>query len=389
MPKRWLVAAAVSVLALFSVARPALAGSPALARQLTDLGIDAQQREDHVAALAYFDRALKELSHPKIRYFRAKSLRATGLLDDALSEFRAIQDDADVEKYRSEIVAFILAIESERERRLLEQQLERERRERERLEGDKKRLEEEARQAALERQAAEERARRAAEEAQRAADDLARRRAVPGPLAPDPARGPLAPDPSKGPLPTEPARGPLPTGDAEPGDPFADDAMPPISALPPRPYSGAASVEPDVQSWREDDVEPGAGRQASVAAPAPAPAETAYDKRLRRYDRRRIVARTFVTTGVLALAAGILIVANPFDSAKLRDSDVAPKAGKGLIGTGAVVLVAGLMMWPRRPVAPQAPGASDAGAPTPRGPAVSLTPVVGQRSGGLLFNASF
>lgn len=389
MFERSVVAVVLSVLAACGVAAlgtPALAGSPALARQLTDLGIDAQQRDDHVAALAYFDRALKELAHPKIQYFRAKSLRAVGRLDEALEEFRAIQDDPGVEKYRAEIVAFIVAIEGERERRLLEQQLERERREREKLEGDNRRLEEEARRAVAEREAAEEQRRRAAEEAQRAADELARRRVTPGPLAPDPTRGPLGPDPSKGPLPGQPARGPLaPASNAD--DPFADDAMPPASVRPPRPYKGTASVEPDSAEWAEDELEPGAGRQAGVARLPQA--ESAYDKRMRRYDRRRVAARTFVTVGVLSLAAGIFVVTNPFSSTKLRESDVAPKAGKGLIGAGAVVLVGGLMMWPRRPTAPPGAAVGDAGGGGARSPSVSLAPVVGARSGGLLLNASF
>lgn len=187
MTQRWLLAPALTLSVVASVAAgatPAQAGSATLARQLTDMGIDAQQREDHVAALAYFDRALKELVHPKIRYFRAKSLRAVGRLDEALAEFRAIQDDADVEKYHSEIVAFIVAIEGEQERRLLEQQLERERREREKLETDKKRLEDEARRAAAERAAAEAAARAQAEADARVAWEQARRqRAVAVPTA--------------------------------------------------------------------------------------------------------------------------------------------------------------------------------------------------------------
>ncbi|MEZ4266962.1 MAG: hypothetical protein R3F39_11330 [Myxococcota bacterium] len=389
MLDRWVVAAALWVLAVCGVAAmgpPASAGSATLARQLTDLGIDAQQRDDHVAALAYFDRALKELAHPKIQYFRAKSLRATGRLDEALEEFRAIQDDPGVEKYRSEIVAFIVAIEGERERRLLEQQLERERREREKLQGDNKRLEEEARRAAAEREAAEAERRRAAEDAQRAADELAARRATPGPLAPDPARGPLAPEPTKGPLGAQPDRGPL-APQANPGDPFADDAMPPISSLPPRPYKGSAGVEPDSDQWKGDDVEPD-GKQTAGLQRTPEP-ESAYEKRMRRYDRRRIAARTFVTVGVVSLAIGILVVTNPFDSPKLRESDAAPKAGKGLIGAGAVILVGGLMMWPRKPTAPPAGAVGDAGGASSRPASVSLTPVVGARSGGLLLNASF
>ncbi|MCB9728579.1 MAG: hypothetical protein H6746_08885 [Deltaproteobacteria bacterium] len=383
MTQRWLLAPALTLSVVASVAAgatPAQAGSATLARQLTDMGIDAQQREDHVAALAYFDRALKELVHPKIRYFRAKSLRAVGRLDEALAEFRAIQDDADVEKYHSEIVAFIVAIEGEQERRLLEQQLERERREREKLETDKKRLEDEARRAAAERAAADERARRAAEEAQRAADELAARRGSPGgPLGPEPSRGPLAPSPARGPLPDEPAHGPL-----TPDPPEAHPAGGAVRS--PRPLAPRAPdtrVEPDSAAWGDEEVEPAGGSQARAdGAPRP---EAAYEQRLRRYDRRHIAARTFVTAGVLSVALGILLVANPFGSDKLDQSDVAPKAGKGLIGAGAVVLVGGLMMWPRRPAPPGGTAVTD-GSPSPR---VGLTPVLGPRSGGLLLHASF
>ena len=60
-------------------------GDADLARRLTDLGIAAQNKADHAAALAYFDRARREVDHPKIRYFHAKSLDATGRHDAALA----------------------------------------------------------------------------------------------------------------------------------------------------------------------------------------------------------------------------------------------------------------------------------------------------------------
>ncbi len=85
-----------------------------LARDLTVQGIAAQQRGDHEAALAYFDRAQREVDHAKIRYFRAKSLDALARYDEALALFRSIEGDADLEKYAGETKAFIRAITAER-----------------------------------------------------------------------------------------------------------------------------------------------------------------------------------------------------------------------------------------------------------------------------------
>lgn len=102
-------------------------GDVAVGRRLTEIGIAFQKKGDHMAAIAYFDRALQEVDHPKIRYFRAKSLHARGDYDDAFIEFHRIRRDARVAKYSVEISAFIRAIEAERERRRLERELARER----------------------------------------------------------------------------------------------------------------------------------------------------------------------------------------------------------------------------------------------------------------------
>lgn len=93
----------------------AYAGDALLARQLTDRGIELQQRNDHSAALRLFDAALVETDHPKIRYFRAKSLRALERRDEAIAEFQAILDRPEVEKYRTEIAAFISDMKSEKQ----------------------------------------------------------------------------------------------------------------------------------------------------------------------------------------------------------------------------------------------------------------------------------
>lgn len=101
----------------------ARAGDPQVGRQLTDKGIELQQAGDHAGALQMFDRALAEVDHPKIRYFRAKSYRALGRFDEALAEFRRIQDALEVQKYHAEIASFIHEIEGERERVGLERRL--------------------------------------------------------------------------------------------------------------------------------------------------------------------------------------------------------------------------------------------------------------------------
>lgn len=90
-------------------------GDPALARRLTDLGIAAQSRDDHVAALAYFERARRDVDHPKIRYFEAKSLDALGRFDEALTAFRGLTGDEQLTKYAGEVSAYSRAIVAERE----------------------------------------------------------------------------------------------------------------------------------------------------------------------------------------------------------------------------------------------------------------------------------
>jgi len=90
-------------------------GDPALARRLTDQGIAAQSRGDHAAALAFFERARRDVDHPKIQYFRAKSLDALGRFDEALAAFRGLAGDKALTKYAGEIGAYVRAIVAERE----------------------------------------------------------------------------------------------------------------------------------------------------------------------------------------------------------------------------------------------------------------------------------
>ena len=90
-------------------------GDGELARDLSVQGIAAQQRGDHSAALAYFERAQRELDHAKIRYFRAKSLDATARYDQALQLFKGVVDDEENLKYALEARAYIRAITAERE----------------------------------------------------------------------------------------------------------------------------------------------------------------------------------------------------------------------------------------------------------------------------------
>ena len=116
-----LVAALAGVLAVTPATRAVAAeppggtatGNPAVARELTDKGIAAQMAGQHVEALALFDAALAEIDHPKIRYFRAKSLHALGRRGEALTAFQALVGLAEIEKYRVEIEAFIRAIEGD------------------------------------------------------------------------------------------------------------------------------------------------------------------------------------------------------------------------------------------------------------------------------------
>lgn len=129
----------------------AWAGDAQLARQLTDRGIELQKTGDHARAVTLFDAALAEIDHPKIRYFRAKSLRALGQYDEAAREFEALKDQAEVAKYRDEIVAFLSDIEGEKQRAALQANLDAERKAREALEIERRALAEKAETAAVER----------------------------------------------------------------------------------------------------------------------------------------------------------------------------------------------------------------------------------------------
>ena len=131
--------------------RAASAGDAVLARQLTDRGIELQKAGENERAVALFDAALAEIDHPKIRYFRAKSLRALQRYDEALAEFEKIKDMPEVSKYRDEVMVFMNDIQGEKERALLQAKLDAERKAREALELERKALEQKAEQTAIER----------------------------------------------------------------------------------------------------------------------------------------------------------------------------------------------------------------------------------------------
>lgn len=144
---RW--TARLVALALALTPMSAAAGDPMLARQLTDRGIAQQQNGDHGAALLLFDAALLETDHPKIRYFRAKSLKALERYDAAIEEFQGILDRAEVSKYRSEILSFINEMKGAQERERLAKKLEEERRAREKAEAERRMAERRADDAAI------------------------------------------------------------------------------------------------------------------------------------------------------------------------------------------------------------------------------------------------
>ncbi len=124
-------------------------GDPMLARQLTDRGIALQQKNDHVAALSLFEAALVETDHPKIRYFRAKSLKSLDRLDESIAEFEAILDREEVSKYRSEIMSFINEMKGDKERDKLAQKLEAERQARAKAEAERRAAERKADESAI------------------------------------------------------------------------------------------------------------------------------------------------------------------------------------------------------------------------------------------------
>ncbi len=143
--------AACALAALVLPAAPASATDAQLALQLTERGIELQKAGQHARAVALFDAALAEYDHPKIRYFRAKSLRALARYDEAIAEFDRIKDEPQVAKYRDEVLVFLRDIAGERERQLLKEKLEAERLAREALERDRAALAEKAERAAVER----------------------------------------------------------------------------------------------------------------------------------------------------------------------------------------------------------------------------------------------
>lgn len=132
------------LLSLWLTRGAAWAGDAMLARQLTDRGIELQQKGEHEAALRLFDAALIEADHPKIRYFRAKSLRGLGRRDEAIAEFEKILERPEVAKYRTEIAAFIADMKGQLERDQLNKQLEEEQVARAKAEAERKTAERKA-----------------------------------------------------------------------------------------------------------------------------------------------------------------------------------------------------------------------------------------------------
>lgn len=124
-------------------------GNAMLARQLTDRGIALQQKGQHDAALRLFDAALIETDHPKIRYFRAKSLKSLERLDESIAEFESIVDRPEVAKYRTEILSFVSDMKGKKERERLAEKLEAERQARARAEAERRAAERKADEAAI------------------------------------------------------------------------------------------------------------------------------------------------------------------------------------------------------------------------------------------------
>lgn len=145
-----MVRALLALVVLALVHGPARAGDPMLARQLTDRGIELQLKGEHVAALSLFDAAIVETDHPKIRYFRAKSLLALKRYDEADAELRRIENQPEVSKYKSEITAFFNEIHGERERQRLAEKLEAERLARVKAEAERRLAEQKADETAVE-----------------------------------------------------------------------------------------------------------------------------------------------------------------------------------------------------------------------------------------------
>jgi tetratricopeptide (TPR) repeat protein len=127
----------------------AQAGDPLVARQITDKAIEAQASGLHERAVALFDEAIAEVDHPKIRYFRAKSLDALGRRAEALTAFKALVGVSEVEKYSAEIDAYIRAIEVDTQASELAAALERERAAREAAERQRREAQERAEEAAV------------------------------------------------------------------------------------------------------------------------------------------------------------------------------------------------------------------------------------------------
>jgi len=140
----------ITFMLVIGVAGEALAGDPMLARQLTDRGIELQLAGEHAQAVRLFDAALVETDHPKIRYFRAKSLLALQRYEEAEADLNLIKDRPEVSKYRAEIMAFFNEIQGDQQRQKLAEKLEAERQARAKAESEKRLAEQKSDESAIE-----------------------------------------------------------------------------------------------------------------------------------------------------------------------------------------------------------------------------------------------
>lgn len=79
--------------------------------EVTKVGIKSQKEGNHIAAIKFFDEALKICPHPKVQYFKALSLKALWDLKNAKDILEKIVYDSRVKKYQKEIKVSLKEIE--------------------------------------------------------------------------------------------------------------------------------------------------------------------------------------------------------------------------------------------------------------------------------------
>ena len=72
-------------------------------RSLMDKGIELQHEDKHTEAIKKFDRAYKLLPHPKILFYKGKSLYALKKYEKALKLYETIIENEKVKKYKDVI----------------------------------------------------------------------------------------------------------------------------------------------------------------------------------------------------------------------------------------------------------------------------------------------